>query len=315
MNSNRLFLIGIHFLLLCIFFFFISYIFRLLSLFYIKFNVLIYLFFDLSFVFFLIFSFLTILNFILKRKISSSDEKRWLTIKPIINPRICVAMTAYNDEESISLSIKDFKNREDVIKVIVIDNNSVDRTFEESINSGAEVIKEPLQGYGACCIRALKEANKTDCNIICLVEGDGTFSGSDLKKLVSYIENADMVIGTRTTRELNTPDSQMNLFMLWGNVFMSKLLQMRFWKVRLTDLGCTYRIIRKEALEKIIDSLSVIGNHFLCEMTILALEKNLKVIEIPITFKKRIGTSKGVGRNIFKGFITGMKMWYLIMFK
>ena len=90
---------------------------------------------------------------------------------------------------------------------------------------------------------------------------------------------------------------------------------MRFWKVRLTDLGCTYRIIRKEALEKIIDSLSVIGNHFLCEMTILALEKNLKVIEIPITFKKRIGTSKGVGRNIFKGFITGMKMWYLIMFK
>ena len=241
--------------------------------------------------------------------------KRWLEFNPVDDSKICVVMTAYNDEESIGVSVIDFKTREFVREVIVIDNNSTDRTSETAEQAGAKALREPVQGYGACCIRALKEGLKSGCNVICLVEGDGTFSGSDLKKLTAYLENADMVIGTRTTTELNAPDSQMNLFMQYGNVFMSKLLQLRFWKVRLTDLGCTYRIIRRDALAKIIDRLTITGNEFLCEMTLVALEEELKVIEIPLSLKKRIGQSKGVGSNVYKGFITGMKMWHLIMFK
>ncbi|MEK7720920.1 MAG: hypothetical protein AAB359_00865, partial [Elusimicrobiota bacterium] len=142
-----------------------------------------------------------------------------------------------------------------------------------------------------------------------------TFSGSDLKKLTAYIENADMVVGTRTTRELNTPDSQLNASILLGNVLMSKLLQIRFWSVRLTDVGCTFRVIRKAALEKIIDRLKVTGNHFSCEMLLVALENNLMVIEIPVTLKKRVGKSKGVGGNFFKAAITALNMWRLIMFR
>jgi len=226
-------------------------------------------------------------------------------------------MTAYNDELSIGSSVKDFINRDNVYKIIVIDNNSSDKTAQEAIKAGAMVIKEERQGYGAACIRALKESMKYG-DVICLVEGDGTFSGNfsgnDLKKLISYLENADMVVGTRTTKELNTPDSQMSFMLQWGNVFMAKLLQLRFWSVRLTDMGCTYRLIRKDALEKIIDKLQVTGNHFLCEMTIEALRNNLMVIEIPITFKKRIGQSKGVGNNFFKAAKTAFNMWRLIIF-
>ena len=244
----------------------------------------------------------------------SPRKKKSLLFDPVSASRIAVGMTAYNDELSICDAGRDFLRQEHVAAVVVVDNNSVDRTTEEGLKSGAAVVKESVQGYGACCMRALREAMKFG-DIICLVEGDGTFSGSDLKKLMAYVENADMVVGTRTTRELNTPDSQINPSLLIGNVLMAKLLQIRFRSVRLTDVGCTFRVIRKAALEKIIDQLTVTGNHFSCEMLLVALENHLMVIEIPLTLKKRVGESKGVGGNFFKAAATATDMWKLIMFR
>jgi glycosyltransferase involved in cell wall biosynthesis len=224
-------------------------------------------------------------------------------------------MTAYNDEASIGDAVCDFKNRTGVSRVVVIDNNSIDATALRARESGALVVSEPVQGYGAACICALRQGLLTECDIVCLVEGDGTFSGVDLAKLVAYASNADMVLGTRTTKELTSPDSQMNWLMRLGNVFMAKLLQVRFWHVRLTDMGCTYRLIRQNALRRMIDKLSITGNEFLCEMTLTALRENLKTIEIPVSLRKRVGISKGVGGNIPKAVAVGLKMWKLILFR
>lgn len=244
----------------------------------------------------------------------SGAVKKSLIFAPLPESRVAVGMTAYNDELSIAAAAKDFASQERVAGVTVVDNNSSDRTSEEAAGAGVAVVRETVQGYGACCMRALREAMKTG-DIICLVEGDCTFSGHDLKKMLAYIENADMVVGTRTTRELNTPDSQLSTSIRWGNVLMAKLLQVRFHTVRLTDVGCTFRVIRRAALEKIIDQLHVTGNHFSCEMILVALENNLMVIEIPVTLKKRVGESKGVGNNFFKAAATAIDMWKLIMFR
>jgi len=244
----------------------------------------------------------------------SGAAEKSLIFSPLPESRVGVGMTAYNDELSIAAAAEDFAAQERVAGVTVVDNNSSDRTSEEAARAGVAVVRESVQGYGACCMRALREAMKTG-DIVCLVEGDCTFSGHDLKKMLAYIENADMVVGTRTTRELNTPDSQLNTSIRWGNVLMAKLLQVRFHTVRLTDVGCTFRVIRRAALEKIIDQLRVTGNHFSCEMILVALENNLMVIEIPVTLKKRVGESKGVGNNFFKAAATAIDMWKLIMFR
>lgn len=239
-------------------------------------------------------------------------DKREIMVKPIKEKKVCVAATAYNDELSIGIVVEDFYKVREVKKVIVVDNNSIDRTTEVAKKAGADVVLEKVQGYGATCKRGLMEASRIS-DLVVLVEGDGTFAAQDLHKLLAYIENADMVIGTRTTRELSSHDCQMNWFMQYGNLFMAKLMQMIFWDTRLTDVGCTYRLIRKEALSKIIDKLKVVGNHFGCEMTLAAFKNGLKIIEIPITFRKRIGESKGVGRNVWRGLINGIKMWWLIL--
>ncbi len=240
-------------------------------------------------------------------------EKKVFRQDIITNPKIAIGMTAYNDEQSIGNAVKDFSKQQYVSQIIVIDNNCVDNTALEAKKAGAIVVKEPIQGYGAACIRALKEARKQG-NLIVLVEGDGTFSGTDLKKLYSYLENVDMVLGTRTTMEIVSADSQINWFIQYGNIFIGKLIQLRYWgKLRLTDVGCTFRIIRPEALDKILPQLKVTGNHFSPHMILVALKNNLKLIEVPVTLKKRVGESKGVGADIIKGLKTGFRMWFEIL--
>ncbi len=238
---------------------------------------------------------------------------RKIRFDPIKNPSFGVGMTAYNDEKAIGIAVKDFRQIKEVKKIIVIDNNCNDMTAEVARKAGAKVIVERVQGFGAACKKALTEALKQG-NIVCLVEGDGTFSGQDLKKMLSYIENADMVVGTRTTAELASDDCQITTFMRYGNLFIAKLIQLRYWdRVRLTDVRCTFRIIRPQALHKIMPELTLTGNEFNPHMILVALRHNLKIVEVPITFRKRIGESKGVGSNMIKGLITGFYMWFEIL--
>ncbi|MEK6957775.1 MAG: glycosyltransferase family 2 protein [archaeon] len=242
-----------------------------------------------------------------------NEKPRTVRQDPITNPQISVGMTAYNDELSIGGAVRDFKKMSEVVNIVVIDNNCVDKTAEVARKAGAKVVKEPIQGYGAACVRALKEARKAG-NLICLVEGDQTYFAADIKKLLAYIENVDMVVGTRTTMEIVASDSQVTPFIQIGNIFVAKLIQLRYWgKLRLTDVGCTYRLIRPEALDKIIGNFDVTGNHFSPHMIMAALKMGLKVIECPIAFRKRVGQSKGVGNDFVKGLINGFQMIFDIM--
>lgn len=238
-----------------------------------------------------------------------------------LNPKISVVLTAYDDELSIGGAVSDFMTQDNVAQVIVVDNNSGDATEAKAREADAMVIKERMQGYGHACIRGLREALRTDANIIVLAEGDGTFTGSDIKKLVPYLDNADMVIGTRTTRELISQNSQLDWFYLWGNMFLAKLIQIKFFdarhfgRVRLTDVGCTMRAIRAEALRKIIDKLRVGGHHFSPHMIMVSIKHGLTVVETPITFRERIGVSKGAGKDKWTATKVGLKMlWHILTY-
>jgi len=83
-------------------------------------------------------------------------------------------------------------------------------------------------------MRALEEAAR-DADVIVLCEGDMTFSAWDVKKLLSYLENCDLVLGTRATQELRQNGSQMDWLINPGNQIVAKLIQCRFWGTRLTD--------------------------------------------------------------------------------
>lgn len=131
--------------------------------------------------------------------------------------KIAVAITAYNEEESIGQVVEEFQSQENVVRVIVIDNNSKDRTAEIAATAGAFVVAESRQGYGYACMRGLQEGLKVqEADAVALVEGDGTFTGADIPKFQVYIGQADMVLGTRVVPGLVESGSQMDHFFVWG---------------------------------------------------------------------------------------------------
>ena len=248
--------------------------------------------------------------------ISSATRREFTEQKNTKNLKAIVGIAAYNEEQSIEGAVHDFKSIPFVSKVIVIDNNSKDRTNELAKKAGAEVVIERVPGYASTCIRALKEclARAKKDEIIVLVEGDGTFSAQDLYKMMSYIGNIDMVVGTRLCPEIVDRKTQLNWFYIYGNYFLAKLLHLKYY-LRLTDVGCTYRAIRPEALRRIIDKVKVTSGHaFSPHMINVAAASDLLIVEIPITFHKRIGVSKGAGGNYRLAIKTGLKMWGDILF-
>jgi glycosyltransferase involved in cell wall biosynthesis len=222
---------------------------------------------------------------------------------------VSVVLPAYNEEQYIRSAVEDFARTGVVDEIVVVDNNSRDRTAEEAGATTARVIRESAQGYGHALRRGLREATG---DIVIMAEPDGTFVGRDVLKLLAYSDDFDMVCGTRTTRELVWEQANMGWFLRIGNWVVAKMLQLLHDGPSLSDCGCTLRLTHRKALQQILDDLTVGGSHFLPEMVILGLRKNLSIIEVPVNYRGRIGESKITG-NLQGTLRTGFRMIGLIL--
>ena len=222
---------------------------------------------------------------------------------------VSVVFPAYNEGGNIRRAVEDFFLPGVVDEVIVVDNNSRDATAAEAAAGRARVVSETRQGYGYALRRGLREATG---ELIILAEPDGTFVGRDVLKLLAYSDDFDMVCGTRTTRELIWEQANMGWFLRVGNWAVAKLIQVLYDGPSLSDCGCTLRLVHRSALARFADDLTVGGSHFLPEMVILGLKRGLRIIEVPVNYRDRIGESKITGT--FKGALrTGVNMIVLAL--
>lgn len=225
--------------------------------------------------------------------------------------KVSVVIPAYNEEDGIAKVVKDF-SKSFVDEVIVVDNNCTDRTPEIAKKAGAKVVKQPLQGYGNALMKGMQVAKG---DLVFLTESDSTFYGDDMLALLEHVEDADMVLGTRTEKELIEEGAKMDWFLLYGNIFIAKLIQLRFLgRAKISDVGCTFRVIRREALDKIINQFTIGGSAFSPEMIVVALKNKLKVLEVPVRYRARIGQSK-ITANKMKSFKVGLRMLKVVFFR
>jgi len=270
----------------------------------------------------------SVILFAIKRKNYRTDHDGFYFKKNPFNAKsICLVIPTYNEELAIGKLVSDFFNYKNVKQIIVVDNDSSDKTVEIAKKAGANVIKNKMNmGFAYSCVVGLQESLNHDVEIIGLVEGDGTCIANDLDKMVPYLEDADMVVGTRALQVLSEKGNQLGMLHNWGNYILAKLIQIKFFSllhigsVQLTDVGCLYRIIRKDSLAKIISTFTdpktsniIPGNEFTVFMTIGVLKNNLKLIEVPVTFKKRIGKSKIQSQKKLKAIKLGfIFLWYIL---
>lgn len=224
--------------------------------------------------------------------------------------KVSVVMPTYNEEDAIVQVINDF-NKDFVDEVIVCDNNSTDGTVELAKQAGAKVVHEKRQGQGYACIAALKAATG---DLIFLTESDTTFLGKDMVKLLQYVDDADIVLGSRINKILIGPKA-MNWWTNWGNFALSALLQFRFGnKYSFDDVGVTFRVFRKEALDRIKDNLKIGGPDFCIEPTILACKKKMRIIQVPTWYTSRRGITKQ-SASIYDSIKIGWKHLLHIFFR
>ena len=236
---------------------------------------------------------------------------------PIRTRKVTVALTAYNDEESIAEAVADFLSHPLVQRVIVVSNNSRDTTFARALAAGAITHNELAPGYGRCVYRCLTEAasyTDTDCVVLC--EGDRTFRAYDIEKLLAYAPHADIVNGTRTVEPLRNHVTQLSTFMYYGNLFVGKLLEAKhLGRGTITDVGTTYKLCRRDSLLRLLPRLNPAVNlEFNAHFLDTALEHDQVLLECPITFHQRVGVSKGGNINNWRGFTVGARMILGLLF-
>lgn len=227
---------------------------------------------------------------------------------PSKNPTVSLVFPAFNEERNIKQALVEFCDAYPFHEVIVVDNNSSDKTAEMS-KGHARVILETKQGFGWAVRKGLLEATG---DYIILAEPDGTFMGRDVIKLLAYADDFELVLGTRTTRELIWGEANMGWFLRIGNIVVAKFIEVLFSGPSLSDCGCTLRLIRRQSLGKMSPHFTVGGSHFLPEMVVLALKKQLRVIEIPVNYRSRIGDSKITGSK-WRAFWVGINMIILTL--
>ena len=226
--------------------------------------------------------------------------------------RVSVVIPAYNEAASVGHVVRDFRGLVD--EVLVMDNESSDGTAELARQAGATVHSKPLRGYGHA-LKAGMDAASGD--ILVLVEADFTFRARDLSKLLEYLKDADMVVGTRTTRQMIEQGANMDGILRWGNVAVGKLIEALWWPLepRFTDVGCTYRAIWRDAYLKIRDYLVCEDAAFSPEMMIEVLRIRGRLIEVPVSYYRRLGgTSKHSG-TLWHSIRTGLRMLNVIVRK
>lgn len=206
--------------------------------------------------------------------------------------RYAVIVPCLNEEKSIAKVIDDFRMELPFARIIVFDNNSEDKSREIASNSGAEVIIEKRHGKGTVLQTAF---NKIDSDIYIMVDGDDTYPAAEIKKLIEPILNdeADMVVGSRLEYATNKSIKFINRI---GNILILNILNMCF-SSNLKDVLSGYRVMNKN----FIKNLAIISTGFEIEteLTLQALVRNFRIVEIPIKYRERVkGSSSKI--KVFK---------------
>ncbi len=203
--------------------------------------------------------------------------------------RIAVVIPALNEADAIGRVIRDIPDWVD--RVLVADNGSTDATAAVAQDAGATVVSEPHRGYGQACLTALAALAADPPAIVVFLDGDYSDFPAQMDRLVDPIAagEQDLVIGSRVrgqaARGALTPQAR------FGNWLACRLIR-SFWHVTFTDLG-PFRAIRWDALQQL--EMADPNYGWTVEMQVKAVQRSLRVTEVPVDYRPRIGKSKVSG--------------------
>jgi glycosyltransferase involved in cell wall biosynthesis len=216
---------------------------------------------------------------------------------------VSVIIPALNEEEPIAGVVREVAATKIPADIIVVDNGSTDRTAERARDAGARVMSEPVPGYGRACIAGIRSLSP-ECDIVVFLDGDGSDCPEFMSQLVDPIAAGtyDFVIGSRT-RGQREPGS-MNFQQIVAGRIAGWVLRL-LYGVRYTDM-CPFRAIRRDAVEKLGMREQTYGWNL--EMQMKAARVGLRILEIPVSHRRRTGGESKVSGTLRGTFVAGARI-------
>ena len=203
---------------------------------------------------------------------------------------ISVVIPAYNEELGVGKVIAEIHStlrNQYAYEIIVVDNNSTDRTAEVAKDAGARVVFEAQQGYGSALTRGFSSVDR-NANIVVMLDADYTYLPSSIPKLIEPIlkNQADFVIGARIYKEKGS----MSLLNRFGNKILDTTLSIV--DIKVSDGQSGFRAMKKSVIDKLVHFLISDNMAFIQEMLIHSHNLGFRITEVPIPYRHRIGKSK-----------------------
>jgi glycosyltransferase involved in cell wall biosynthesis len=222
---------------------------------------------------------------------------------------LSVVLPTFNEVGSILDCIQRFERLGVVDEIVVVNNNAAPGTSEAVRQTSAIEIFESIQGYGAALLRGLAAATG---DLVCLCEPDGTFDPEDLEKLLPFSRDVDQVLGSRTVQTFVWSGANMGPFLRWGNWFVAKLIELLYNTVYLSDVGCTFRLLKRPIVDEVLRTSVSTGSTAGLEILLLSVKRRHRFVQVPVRYLPRIGESAVTG-SFWHAFALGGRMIHLVL--
>ena len=204
-------------------------------------------------------------------------------------PRVAVIIPVFNERESLPLVVADIP-RDRVDEILVVDNGSTDETGSVARGLPVRLVREDRRGYGSACLAGIAALEAAPPDIVVFLDGDYSDHPEEMPLLLEAIaKGGDLAIGSRMlgSREPGALLPQAR----FGNLLACSLIRL-LYRHRFTDLG-PFRAIRWDALERLRMEDRDFG--WTVEMQIKAVRNGLAIVEVPVSYRRRVGVSKITG--------------------
>lgn len=216
-----------------------------------------------------------------------------------------VIIPAFNEENAVGKVVAEIPKQE-VDEIIVVNNNSTDKTSEAAEKEGATVLFEATKGYGKACLKGidyLKSVRNQSTDIVVFLDADYSDYPEQMIDMINLIktDKADLVIGSRALGKRE--GGSMTIPQVFGNWLATTLMHI-FYRFKFTDLG-PFRAIRYTSLMDMDMQDKTYG--WTVEMQVKALKNKLTCVEVPVDYRNRIGFSK-ISGTVKGTFLAGYKI-------